>query len=93
MPGAGGDVNTTLPLVLNIVAFLLCGYGLGCVTWALSIIGIVFAVQAGSAKSAGDLVTAKGKAKTSLILGIVGLALGALTGLGYLVLVVLANPR
>jgi len=46
MPGAGGDVNTVLPLVLNIVAFFFCnGFCIGSI---ISIVGIVFAVQAGN---------------------------------------------
>ena len=57
MPGAGGDVNTTLPLILNIVGALFCGGT--CVGFILAIVGIVFAVQAGNAKNAGDIVTAQ----------------------------------
>jgi hypothetical protein len=76
MPGAGGDVNTTLPLILNIVAAVLCGAG--CLTFILSIIGIVFAVQGGNAKNAGDLVTAKAKAKTSMLMFIITAVLGTI---------------
>lgn len=82
MPGAGGDVNTTLPLVLNIVAMIFC-CGLGTI---VGIIGLVFAVQAGGAKNTGDLETARGKAKTSLILAIVAFGLGLLGGVISLVL-------
>ena len=74
MPGAGGDVNTTLPLVLNIIATIFCcGSGIAPI---LGIIGIVFSVQAGSAKKTGDIETARGKAKTSLILAIVAFVIG-----------------
>lgn len=76
IPGAGGDANTTLPLVLNIVAAVLCG--LGCITFGLSIIGIVFAVQGGNAKNSGDLMTARAKAKTSMVMFIITAVLGAL---------------
>ena len=76
MPGAGGDVNTTLPLILNIVAAVLCGAG--CLTFIFSIIGIVFAVQGGNAKNAGDLVTAKAKAKTSMLMFIITAVLGVI---------------
>jgi len=76
MPGAGGDVNTTLPLILNIVAAVLCGAG--CLTFIFSIIGIVFAVQGGNAKNAGDLVTAKAKAKTSTLMFIITAVLGVI---------------
>ena len=76
MPGMGGDVNTTLPLVLNIIAMIFC-CGLGTI---LGIVGLVFAIQAGSAKNTGDLETARGKAKTSLILAIVAYVLGLIGG-------------
>ncbi len=76
MPGAGGDVNTTLPLIMSIVATIFC-CGLGTI---LGIIGIVFSIQAGNAKKAGDLETARGKAKTAMILSIVAYVLGILGG-------------
>lgn len=83
MPGAGGDVNTMLPLILNIVGALFC-WGT-CVGFILSVVGIVFAVQAGNAKNAGDLVTAKGKAKTSILMFIITAVLGVLGAVGYAV--------
>lgn len=84
MPGAGGDVNTTLPLILNIAGAVLCGGT--CVGFILAILGIVFAVQAGNAKNAGDIETAKSKAKTSMIMAIVTGVLGLLAGIFYFVL-------
>ncbi|CAN5908450.1 hypothetical protein BH11MYX4_BH11MYX4_30350 [soil metagenome] len=84
MPGAGGDVNTTLPLILNIVAAVLCGAG--CLAFILSIVGIVFAVQGGNAKNAGDLVTAQAKAKTSMLMFIITAVLGTI---GVIISVVL----
>jgi hypothetical protein len=77
MPGAGGDVNTTLPLILNIVAMIFC-CGLGTI---LGIVGLIFAIQAGNAKKQGDMETARGKAKTSLILAIVAFVLGLIGGI------------
>ncbi|MDB4993146.1 MAG: hypothetical protein JWM74_578 [Myxococcaceae bacterium] len=77
MPGQGGDVNTTLPLILNIVAMIFC-CGLGTI---LGIVGLIFAIQAGSAKKQGDMETARGKAKTSLILAIVAFVLGLVGGI------------
>jgi hypothetical protein len=73
VPGAGGDVNTVLPLILSILSTLCCGY---CIGFGLGIAGIVFSVQAMNAKKAGDMTTAASKAKLALILGGVGLALG-----------------
>ena len=76
MPGSGGDTNTVLPLVLNVVATLFCcGSGLGPV---LGIVGIVFALQAGNAKKLGDLDTARSKAKVSLILASASFVVGAI---------------
>jgi hypothetical protein len=85
-PGFPVDVNTTLPLILNILAAITCGAG--CVTFVLSIGGIILAIQAGNAKNIGDCTTAKAKAKASLILFGVTVALGAvlllLTAIGVL---------
>lgn len=82
MPGAGGDVNTWLPLVLSILATLCCGY---CVGTILGIVGIVFSIQAMNAKKAGDVMTAQSKAKLATILGGIGLALGVIGDIvGYL---------
>jgi hypothetical protein len=81
MPGAGGDVNTTTPLVLNILAALLCGGT--CVSSLVGIVGIVFAVQAGNAKKAGDVVGARAKAKLSMTMCIASVAIGVL---GYALL-------
>ena len=71
MPGAGGDVNTTLPLVLSIVELVLCCNVL------FGVISLIFAIQAGNAKKAGDLETARQKAKLSLIICLVGAGLEA----------------
>ncbi|MCA9588078.1 MAG: hypothetical protein KC657_22295 [Myxococcales bacterium] len=76
MPGAGGDVNTTLPLILNIVGLLFCSGT--CIGFITSILGIVFAVQGGNAVKAGDVETGRGKAKLSWIMFIVSAALGVI---------------
>jgi hypothetical protein len=87
MPGAGGDVNTTLPLILNIVGALFCGGT--CIGFILAIVGIVFAVQAGNAKNSGDVMTAKAKAKTSMLMFIITAVLGVLGVIGYAIFLVL----
>ena len=89
MPGAGGDVNTTLPLILNIVGALFCGGT--CVGFILAIVGIVFAVQAGNAKGSGDIMTAKAKAKTSMLMFIITAVLGVLGAIAYTLLFVLLD--
>ena len=81
MPGAGGDVNTTLPLILNIVGALFCGGT--CVGFVLAIVGIVFAVQAGNAKNSGDVMTARSKAKTSMLMAIITAVIGVIAGIAY----------
>lgn len=89
MPGAGGDVNTTLPLILNIVGALFCGWT--CVSFILAIVGIVFAVQAGNAKNAGDIATAKAKAKTSTLMFIISAVVGVLGGIGYAIIAAVSH--
>ena len=69
MPGAGGDVNTTLPLILSIVQLVLCCNPI------FGTIGLVFAIQAGNAKKTGDVELARSKAKTAMIIIMVGAAL------------------
>ncbi len=78
MPGQGGEVNTTLPLVLSIVQTVLCCNPL------FGIIALVFAIQANNAKKTGDVVTAAAKAKTALIIVGVGFVLSLLGGIGNL---------
>lgn len=84
MPGAGGDVNTTLPLILNIVGLVLCSGT--CVGAILCIVGIVFAVQGNNLKSTGDLDSARKKAKTSMTMFVIAAALGTV---GYVILGIL----
>lgn len=88
---ADSDVKNVLALILNIKALLACGCMSGGIGAVLSIVGIVYAVQAGTAKSNGDFVTAKAKAKTSLILGGVNVGLGLLGFLAYFAFVAIAG--
>ena len=74
MPGAGGDVNTTLPLVLNIVGFFLCVNT--CFADILFIIGFIFAIQAGNMKKTGDVENARAKAKSAMTMAIIGFVIG-----------------
>jgi hypothetical protein len=89
MPGGGGEVNTTLPLILNIVGALFCGWT--CISFVLAIVGIVFAVQAGNAKNAGDIATAKAKAKTSMLMFIITAVVGVLGGVGYAIVAAISH--
>lgn len=74
MPGAGGDVNTTLPLVLSIIELVLC------CNLLFGGLGLMFAIQAGNAKKVGDLELARSKAKTAMIIIIVGAVLETIGG-------------
>ncbi|MEO8797383.1 MAG: CD225/dispanin family protein, partial [Polyangiaceae bacterium] len=81
-PGMGQDINTTLPLILSIVAAIFC-----CgISLILGIIGIVFSIQAGNAKKTGDIETARSKAKTATILAIAALVLGLVQNVTYAIL-------
>jgi hypothetical protein len=80
MPGAGGDVNTTLPLILSICQLVLC------CNLVFGGIGLVFAIQAGNAKKTGDIEGARAKAKTAMIVIIVGAVLETI-GVGLNILV------
>jgi hypothetical protein len=73
MPGQGGDVNTTLPLILSIIT-LLCNCLFG-------IPALVLAILAMNEKKAGKLDDARSKAKISLILSIVGWVIGIVFGI------------
>ncbi len=77
MPGMGGDVNTTLPLILSIVAIFPCGCPM-CIGTIMGIVGLVFTIQAMNAKKVGDFATAQSKAKLGLILSGIGVGVGIL---------------
>ncbi len=74
MPGTGGDLNTTLPMVLNIVGFLLCGYG--CLSAIPFIIGFVFTMQANTMRNQGDMAGAMAKRKSAMLMAYIGFGLG-----------------
>jgi hypothetical protein len=82
MPGAGGDVNTTLTMILNGVGFFLC-CGLASIFFC---IGFIFAIQAGNMKKTGDVMGAQAKNKSAMTMAIIGGVLGVL---GYIVAVIL----
>jgi cytochrome c biogenesis protein CcdA len=72
MPGPGGDVNTTLPLVLGILSlFCNCLFGIP---------ALILAILSMNAKKAGNLEDARSKAKISIILAIVGMVLSVIGG-------------
>ncbi len=75
MPGAGGDVNTTIPLVLSILLVF------PCCNLLFGVPALVFAIQAGNAKKAGDFETARSKAKIAYIIMGIGMALSVVAGI------------
>jgi len=81
-PGMGQDVNTILPLILNIVAMLFC-CGL---SFFLGVGGLILSIQAGSALKTGDIETARSKTKTATILAIAAFVLGIVQAVVYTIL-------
>jgi hypothetical protein len=79
MPGSGGDVNTTLPLVLSIVGVVM-GFN------PIAVVALVFAILATSAKSSGNIEEARKHAKVALVLSIVALGLMVLALVAYVVI-------
>ncbi len=65
----GGDVNTTLPMVLSILCLACCCLPLG-------IVGLINAMNANKAKQVGDLATAQAKAKAAQLWSIIGIVAG-----------------
>ena len=64
-PGGGGEVNTTLPLILSIASIFLC------TNLLFGIPAMIFAIQAGTCVTNGNIEGARAKVKTSyMILGI-----------------------
>ena len=80
MPGPGGDVNTTVPLVLSILSVIPC-----CNPF-FGIPALVLAILAMNAKKAGDFEGARSKAKISLILAVVAIVLSLVGNTLYMVL-------
>jgi hypothetical protein len=83
MPGAGGDVNTTLPLILGIVSIFCC--------WPAAIVVIVFSLQAKKLKDQGQVDAARSKAKTASLIAYIVIALGLVLDIVAVVLNVLAH--
>lgn len=83
MPGAGGDVNTTLPLILGILSIFCC--------WPAAIFIIIFAVQAKNLKNQGQIEAARSKAKTATIVGWIIVGLGLLGWIASIIMNVAAR--
>jgi hypothetical protein len=68
MPGQGGDVNTTLPLILSIIGVVM-GFN------PIAIVALVFAILATSAKSSGNWDEARKHAKVAMVLSCIAIGL------------------
>lgn len=80
-PGAAG-VNPTTHIIVSVVVMLLASLPFG-------IAGLIFALKSKSKLEMGDVEGAKGAAKTSLILNIVGAVLAVLAIIGFVLLMVI----
>lgn len=86
MPGAGGDLNMTLPMVLNIVGFFLC-CGLASI---LFLVGFIFTMQGNTMKSQGDIMGATAKRKSAMTMAFIGYGLGVV---GYIIYILMQAMR
>jgi hypothetical protein len=77
-PHPSSEVNTTFPLILNILGVLPC-----CGGALFGVLGIVFAAQAANANKAGDLATARSRTSASLALGFVSMGIGLVGWIAY----------
>ena len=84
--GPGGDVNTTLTMILAIVTLVCCGCGT-----PLGIVSLVMVMNANKAKQTGDLATAQAKNKQGLIWAIIGMVVGLIMWTAVIILNVAAN--
>ena len=73
MPGPGGDVNTTLPLILAILSIF------PCCNIFFGIPALILAILAMNAKKAGNLEDARSKSKISIIISVVGWVLSIIS--------------
>jgi hypothetical protein len=81
MPGGGGNVNTTLPLVLGILCIPCC--------WPAGVFAIIFSVQAKNLLQQGQIEAARGKAKVATIVSAIVVGLGAIGAILYLILMII----
>lgn len=86
MQGPGGEVNTTMPLILGIVSTLCCGLAAVC-----GIVAIVFSMQAKTLAQQGQLDAARAKVGTAKLLGFIGIGLGVVVDLIVVILQVVAR--
>ena len=82
MPGAGGDVNTTLPLILSIAGILCCFLG-----FIGGVIGLIFSIQAKTALGQGQVEEARSKAKVALLVSAICLGIQIVIWIVYVLLV------
>ena len=87
MPGAGGDVNPVIPLIVAIATVLLCG------NWCFGLAAIILAAIAISNKNQGNIEGARQKTKWAWITLIIGAVLGIIGGIIYGIMIAMAGSR
>lgn len=76
-PGAGGDVNPIIPLIISIATFFICG------NYCFAIPGLILAILAMSAKNKGDIEGARSKTKWAYIITLGGLGITIILWIVY----------
>jgi hypothetical protein len=74
-PGGAPEVNTTRPLIMNLLSVVCLFWGV--LSFPVAVVGVVFSVQAMNAQKVGDLSLARAKAKLGTILALVSYGLAA----------------
>jgi hypothetical protein len=82
--GPGGDINTTLTMILAIVT-------LACCCTPLGIVSLINVMNANNAKKTGDLATAQAKNKSALTFAIVGMVGGVVIWTAVIILQLVQN--
>ncbi len=72
-------MNTTRPLILNLVSAVCCFWGV--LSFVIAVVGVVFSVQAMNAQKVGDLSLARDKAKLGTILALVSYGVAAVAAI------------
>jgi hypothetical protein len=86
-PGSGGDVDTTLPLLLAIASTVLC------CDPVLGLPAIVFAIQARNAANMGSIDLARRRARTAFVVSLASAGAGLLLELYEAARYVAGTPR
>jgi hypothetical protein len=81
--GPGGDINTTMPLILGIVSVFCC--------LPAAVVSIIFAIQAKTLKDQGQLDAARAKVKTAQLISFIAIGVGLVLDILVVILQVVAR--